>query len=309
MGVPPSRRTPRNPRQGQVREGRRQEGARGSSKPRFRIVVAETTTTAYRKHWIGDDGVAAARGDPGVWPVYHGKSFELWNPDTGDYYDSCEAEIMIELLQERRRDPQQGSPHHGFSKRHLEDSTTLACRRPRIAVRDITNPTNTRTLIAALIPPDRILPRHAAYALASEGTTAAKEAFTLGVLCSMPCDWQARRRAELHMGNSEILGGLSIPEPGDDAISRRVAEIAARLAAVDDRFAGWASQAGVAVNSVESNEREDLLTELDACIAVLYGLNADDITVLYDTFGRPGQWDVRRDAVLAHHGRLSGEQP
>ena len=216
---------------------------------------------------------------------------------------------MIDLLQERRQDPQQGSPHHGFSEQHLGDSTTLACRRPRIAIRDITNPTNTRTLIAALIPADRILPRHAAYALASEGTNAADEAFTLGVLCSMPCDWQARRRAELHMGNSEILGGLSVPEAGDDPVSRRVVEIAGRLAAVDDRYADWAEEAGVTVGSLEPGEREELLDELDACVAVLYGLDADDVTILYDTFGRPGQWDVRRDAVLTHHRRLTEEQP
>ena len=214
---------------------------------------------------------------------------------------------MIGLLQERRQDPQQGSPHHGFSDEHLADPATLACRRPRIAIRDITNPTNTRTLIVALIPPDRILPRHAAYALPSESTSAFEEAFTLGVLCSMPCDWQARRRAELHMGNSEILGGLSLPEPDDSAVSRRVAEIAARLAAVDDRFAGWAQQAGVSVGSVTPDERDDLLSELDACVAVLYGLDADDVEILYGTFGRAGRWDDRRDAVLAHLRRFARE--
>lgn len=211
MGVPPGRGAPRDPRPRQVHEGRRRSRQSSDRGPRFRIVVAETTTTAYRQHWIGDDGAAAAGGEEGVWPVYHGKSFDLWTPDTGDYYDSCNAETMIELLQQRRQNPGPGSPHYGFSDEHLADPQTLACWHPRIAIRDIARANDTRTLIAALIPPGRILPQHAAYALASESTTAAEEAFTLGVLCSMPCDWQARRRAELHMGNSEILGGLSIP--------------------------------------------------------------------------------------------------
>ena len=305
MGVPRSRGVPRDPRQRQIHEGRRRSRQSSYRGPRFRIVVAETTTTAYRQHWIGDDGAAAASGDEGVWPVYHGKSFDLWTPDTGDYYDSCNAETMIELLQQRRQNPGPGSPHHGFSDEHLADPQTLACQHPRIAVRDIARANDTRTLIAALIPPGCILPRHAAYALAHEGTTATEEAFTLGVLCSMPCDWQARRRAELHMGNSEILGGLSIPEPGDDPVSLRLTEIAARLAATDERFDGWARNAGVTINSVDPDECEDLLAELDACAAALYGLDEDDIAVLYDTFGRPGQWEDRRDAVIEHWRRIT----
>ena len=47
-----------------------------------------------------------------------------------------------------------------------------------------------------------------------------------------------------------------------------------------------------------------LLAELDACVAHLYGLDEDDIAVVYDTFGRPGQWDERRDAVLVCFRRI-----
>ncbi|MCY4435640.1 MAG: hypothetical protein OXE45_18475, partial [bacterium] len=47
-----------------------------------------------------------------------------------------------------------------------------------------------------------------------------------------------------------------------------------------------------------------LLAELDACVAYLYGLDEDDITVVYDTFGRPGNWDERRDAVLTCFRRI-----
>ncbi|MCY4492970.1 MAG: hypothetical protein OXB92_03815, partial [Acidimicrobiaceae bacterium] len=47
-----------------------------------------------------------------------------------------------------------------------------------------------------------------------------------------------------------------------------------------------------------------LLAELDACVAYVYGLDEDDITVVYDTFGRPGQWDERRDSVLVCFRRI-----
>ena len=97
----------------------------------------------------------------------------------------------------------------------------------------------------------------------------------------------------------EHLNQASIPDPGEGhPVRDRVTKIAARLAAADDRFAGWADQHGVQTGTVLPKEREKLLAELDACVAVLYGLDTDDVVVLYDTFAKPGQHDSRRDAVL-----------
>ena len=53
----------------------------------------------------------------------------------------------------------------------------------------------------------------------------------LGVLSSMPCDWQSRRTVELHM-TFEQFGLLSIPDPGEGhPVRDRVVEIAGRLSA------------------------------------------------------------------------------
>ena len=185
-----------------------------------------------------------------VWPVYKGSSFNLWQPDTGTYYDSADSESMIAYLQENRQ-AQHRKPRSAFSEQDksiINDPKTLPCRRARIAFRDVTNPTNTRTLVAALVPGDRVIVHQAPYFLQTAGTKR-DEAFVLGVLCSMPCDWQARRTVELHM-TFEQIGLLAIPDPGaEHPIRDRVAEIAARLAACDDRFADWAAEAGVPVAS------------------------------------------------------------
>ena len=37
-----------------------------------------------------------------IWPVYSGKSFNLWQPDTGVYYDSVDAANITEHLQQKR---------------------------------------------------------------------------------------------------------------------------------------------------------------------------------------------------------------
>ena len=268
-------------------------------------MIAEATTTAYRKHWFGDDGASAHRGDDGVWPVYHGRSFNLWKPDTGDYYDSCDAKVMAGLLQARRQNPTSASPYAKFSEEHLAGTANLPCFQPRIAVRDITSPTNTRTLIAALIPSGRILTQHAAHILLTETGEAKDEAFAVGVLASMVCDWQARRRVEMHMANAEILGGLSVPLRQDNPICDRIIEIAGRLSASDARFETWASQVGVLGESLDDGERDALITELDALVAILYGLNEHELTLLFETFAGPQRWHEHRAAVVQRFTEIS----
>ena len=242
-----------------------------------------------------------------VWSVYKGTSFNIWAPDTGVYYDSADAKAMISTLQKKRLSQHQtkSSAFAELDKAVTKDPATLPCRNARIAFRNVTNPTNTRTLIAALLPKDRVILNHAPYLLQTAGT-AVDEAYVLGVLCSMPCDWQARRTVELNM-TFEQIGQLSVPDPGKGhPVRDRVAEIAGRLAAQDDRFSDWAAEVGVPVGGAETEGggRACLLAELDACVAYLYGLDKDDIVVVYDTFGRPGQWDERRDAVLACFHRI-----
>ena len=188
-----------------------------------------------------------------VWPVYKGTSFDLWDPDTGVYYDSAEPEAMTAALQEKRLS-QRRTKSSAFSEQLddvVKDPASLPCRHARIVFRNVTNPTNTRSLITALVPGNRVIVHHAPYLLRTAGSHV-DEAYVLGILCSMPCDWQVRRTAELNM-TFEQIGQLSIPDPGKGhPVRDRVAEIAAQLAAQDDRFSEWAAEVGVPVGSVET---------------------------------------------------------
>ncbi|MCY4164486.1 MAG: hypothetical protein OXE93_09805 [bacterium] len=242
-----------------------------------------------------------------VWPVYKGTSFNLWNPDTGVYYDSADAKSMIAYLQEKRVS-QRRTRSSAFAEQDqavTDDSETLPCRHPRIAFRNVTNPTNTRTIVTALVPGYRMIVHHAPYLLRT-ASSAVDEAFVLGVLCSMPCDWQARRTVELNM-TFEQIGQLSIPDPGEGhPVRDRVVEIAGRLAATDERFADWAADVGVPVGSANDEAvKHDLICELDACVAHLYGLDEDDLAVIYETFSETVDYTERYAAVLAHFQRLS----
>ena len=186
-----------------------------------------------------------------AWPVYKGTSFNLWVPDTGVYYDSADGQSMIAHLQEKRLS-QRRTRSSAFAEQDesvADDPATLPCLNPRIAFRDVARSTDTRTLIAALIPGERVIVHKAPYLLQIEGT-ATDEAYVLGVLSSMPCDWQARRTVELVMSFGQF-NQLSIPDPGEGhPVRDRIAEIAALLAAQDDRFSEWAAEVGVPVGTV-----------------------------------------------------------
>ncbi|MCY4663464.1 MAG: hypothetical protein OXC00_02220 [Acidimicrobiaceae bacterium] len=256
----------------------------------------------------GEHSPSAPASDE-VWPVYAGKSFNLWQPDTGEYYDSVHAMSITDHLQQKRLSQRRTrtSAFADLPEALLADPGSLPCRRARIAFRDVTNPTNTRTLVAALVPPDRVVVHKAPYLFQLAGSPS-DEAYVLGVLCSMPCDWQARRTVELVM-SFEQLRLLPVPDPGEGhPVRDRVVEIAGRLAAVDGRFADWALAVGVSVGSArDPSTKADLICDLDACVAHLYGLDEDDLAVLYGTFDakRPDRYADHHAGVLTHFRRWS----
>ena len=242
-----------------------------------------------------------------LWPVYKGESFNIWEPDTGAYYDSADAESISRHLHAKRlrQSRTKSSAFHELEVDTINGPTTLPCLHPRIAFRDVTRSTDTRTMVAALIPGRRLLVNTAPYLLQLEGDES-DAAYVLGVLSSMALDWQARRTVELHMTFAQIAQ-LSIPDAGPvDPTRVRVVQISAWLASCDRRLADWARSACPTMppDPPRYTQRADLLAELDACVAYLYGFDECDLRVIFDTFGRPGLWDSRRDRSIEWYRRI-----
>ena len=243
---------------------------------------------------------------PNLWPVYGGKSFNIWDPDTGEYYAWAEPDPLKQHLFEKRLSQSKTSSSAFFksSLDWLNDPQTLSCLSPRIAFRGVTNPTNTRTTIACLVPPNIFLTHNAPYLLFFPEEKQL-EAFWLGVLCSITFDWYARRVVELYL-TFDIFNSCPVPDfvPEND-LHQHIVNLAGRLAAVDDRYGEWAEQVGVEVASVKTEqEKADLIAELDAAVALLYGLDESDIQVIYDTFHKTIGHLPDINAVLSHHRNL-----
>ncbi len=238
----------------------------------------------------------------GYWPVYKGESFDLWTPDTGTYYayaDPTPAQEWIQSKRWRVRNSRR-SAHGEFQNKHLANTATLACRRPRIAFRDITNRTNQRTIIACLVPPEVFITNKGPYFLWPRGDER-DQSFLLGVLASIPLDWYARRFVETNV-NFFIINPFPIPRLGRTAPTwRRVVELAGRLASPDERFAEWAEAVGVACGPVDDAEKDDMIHELDAVVAHLYGLDEAQLVHVFETFHEGWDHQVRLDGVLRHY--------
>lgn len=254
------------------------------------------------KHLWGTEGAQ------GRWPVYKGASFNLWEPDTGVRYGWADPAVVLAELQAKRlrQNRLARSAFSEFPREWAEDPATLPCRRPRIVFRDIARATDSRTVIAALVPGGVVITNQAPYVLWSRGDEH-DEAFLLGVLSSVPLDWYARRVVETHV-NFHIFNGFPIPRPpADDPRRLRVIHISGRLAAVDDRYADWAAAVGVPVGSVTEEEMPELIAELDALVAHLYGLDRDDVIHIFETFHRGWDHGPRLEKVLGYFDAIGGQ--
>ena len=92
----------------------------------------------------------------------------------------------------------------------------------------------------------------------------------------------------------------------DSPLRSRVIALSSRLAvADDDRFEEWGAAVGVQPSPLASDEKDELIHELDAAVAHLYGLDERDLVHIFETFHVGWDFQDRLDATLAHFRRLA----
>lgn len=243
--------------------------------------------------------------------VIGGSSFNLWNPDANEPYaygvnPKFRLEMQRRLEKSLDRAAQAEKRQSGSGKERSAyfatefNSSLLPMDRARIAYRQITNQTNTRTTIACLLPPNTAAV-HSAPTLVRRLGNAKDEAFLLGVLSSIPFDWAARKWVEINL-TMEIIVQLPVPTTQHASlVGREIADRAARLAAVDDRYEEWAKEVGVPFGSVITEaDKANTIAELDALVSIAYGLDSAQIVRIFETFHRGWDYSERLEKVLAY---------
>ena len=277
---------------------------KGSAGWRVRLVQGDLNATTGKEHME-----LSPPTPEGLWPVYKGASFNIWTPDTGQYYAFADPDYITKVMQEKRlgQAARSRSAFSEFPSAWINDTKKLPCLNPRIAYRRIARATDSRTIIACLVPPNVLLTDKAAYILWPQGDER-DEAYLLGILSSIPFDWYARRIVEIQV-DFHVL--LSFPIPAverDNPLRRQLEMVAGSLAAVDKRFNRWANQVGVGVAGVGSEEVDGLVAEVDAITAVLYGLDRIDLRNVFATFHLGWDYSSRLKRTLDAYDQLQLEE-
>ncbi|NOH12263.1 MAG: hypothetical protein HND51_11510 [Chloroflexi bacterium] len=119
----------------------------------------------------------------------------------------------------------------------------------------------------------------------------------------MPLDWYSRRFVEIHL-NFHVFNPFPIPRPDrQNLLWQRVVALAGRMAAADERFTAWANQVGVEYGPLPEETRKDMIHELDAVVAHLYELSAEQLTHIFETFHEGWEYQARLTVTLNHYNR------
>jgi hypothetical protein len=255
----------------------------GYSKVWKAILASELHETHDKKYFSHKDGL----------PVWKGRSFEQYEPhgeEPAGY--ARHAELEKYLQQKRQSSRSQFSKH--FSVNIITDAASLPLYHARVAFRQVSRATDSHTIRACLIPPKIALTNSAPYLVFPTGVSLA-QAFVLGVMNSLPFDWQARRFVEMNV-NFFIVNLLCFP-PVEDTPWERIGKLAARLSCVDERFTEFARGTGVEVGPLKETS-DSVRAEIDALVAHAYGLDEADLYTMFDDFTERAVPTTHRERVI-----------
>lgn len=247
--------------------------------------VAEFHETKDRDFW---------KGKTEGRPLWKGESFDQYEPTGAGQRWCAETEELLKKV----RKPRPGS------KSLLASAITLKMRRQavlteleraRVAFRDVTRSTDSRTIRACLVPPGVLLTNTAPY-LAFVSGTPVEQAACLGIMNSLFFDWQARRFIDKH-ANYFLLEGFHLPNLNDDGF-HDISRAAARLSAVDGRFADFAMATDVEFGPLGPATHNELRVEIDVRVARAWNLTTADLAVIFRDYTDKAVTPAYRAALI-----------
>lgn len=232
--------------------------------------------------------------------LWKGESFDQFNPHGAESRWCPESDAVWRKV----RKPRPGADSLVASKSTLQARREAVLRevnRARVAFRDVSRATDSRTVRACLVPPGVFLTNKAPYLAFVEGGPV-EQAACLAVMNSLAFDWQARRFVETNL-NFFILEGLYVPNLSNDHFIA-IANAACRLSCADDRFDDFARETGIERKPLGDPERERLKIEIDARVAKSWGLTAEDLSLILADFTLDAVPAVYRQQLLTRFGEI-----
>lgn len=235
------------------------------------------------------------------WALWKGESFEQYDPHGSEARWCPPSDAAMKKVTK----PRPGSEsllaeHVALSDRRKAVADEIG--KERVAFRDVSRSTDSRTVRACLVPPEVFLTNKAPYLAFVDGGNRGRAA-CLGVMNSLVFDWQARRFVEINL-NYFILEGLMVPDLEDDDFNA-IVEAAAKLSCVDDRFVDFAGTFNIEPGPLGEDERVSLRVEIDARIAHAWDLKEEDVILLLSDFTLDAAPQAYRDLLVARLKELA----
>ena len=212
--------------------------------------------------------------------LWKGESFDQYDPH-GAAARRCPASSRLWKKVRKPRPGQDSVVAESTNRAERRQAVAAELDRARVAFRDVARSDDSRTVRACMVPPTLFLTNKAPYLAFLNGDEIAQAA-CLGVMNSLPFDWQARRYVEINL-NFFILEALKLPDLDDENYTE-IAKAAARLSAVDKRFAAFAAAVGVEHGWLSKAQRQQMRAEIDARVARAWKLTEDDLETMFLDF-------------------------
>ncbi|MGH2878888.1 MAG: Eco57I restriction-modification methylase domain-containing protein [Solirubrobacteraceae bacterium] len=244
------------------------------------------------------------RGATSGRPLWKGESFDQYDPHgAGQRFCPASDAAMAKVLKSRPGGDSLVAQVTSVKERR--DAVARATERARVAFRDVSRATDSRTVRACLVPPLHFLTNTAPYLLFVDDDPTA-EALCLAILNSLVFDWQARRFVEIHL-NFFVLESLNVPRI-DGATVTALSVDAARLSCIDERFADFAKATGVECGPLPEHEREALRADIDARVARAWDLTKNELEVVFSDFTLDAVPENYRERVRVRFAELGKQK-
>lgn len=217
------------------------------------------------------------------------------------------------------------SPRFWVDEQCVSDALGDAAESAHLCFKDVTSPTNQRTMIAAFIPFAGVM-NSAPLVLAGAGISSRAQCCFLANLNSLVYDYVARQKVGgVHLNFFIVEQVPTLPPdryakrcPWDKrrTLERWISDRVLALTCTADDMRPLAEEAGFdeGLHPWDEAERTDLMAELDAAYFLLYGVGRDDVEYVLSTFPytqeeQPplGAGTSIAERVLAHYDRFAAK--
>lgn len=170
----------------------------------------------------------------------------------------------------------------------------------RLGWRDVTNASNTRTVIATILPPNVFLGNSINYLRPFSITNSEyirlppqKMMYLCGMMNSFIFDFMARIRVSIHVNIFQI-GELPIPIfNANNVIQQKIIELTGGLVCITPEYNSLKKDLGISDIFTTVEDRHNALCELNILAAKLYGVSNIDFKHMLDTFSEKGENTIK----------------